>query len=172
MGATPNYGNLLGVIWGDYYDSNSPIFAAIGAATNIAIGSNPPYAASDFYAIYPQFNTVAFPTAVVNAYIALASSCLQKARYCEMWPISMSLFIAHYLTLWAQSAQSPNSNLGQIAASGIAIGIKTSKSAGDVSVGITPIDDLGGWGAFRLTIFGQQFATMAKTVGSGGMLIY
>lgn len=170
MGATPDYNGLLGVIWGDYWDGGSPVFASIGAASNVIVGSNPAYAAADFTALYPQFANI--PVGILNTYITLASVSLMQGRYQELWPVVMGLFIAHYVTLWAQSAQSPNATIAQIAASGLAIGIKTSKSAGDVSVGVSILNDLGGWGQFQLTLFGQQFASIAKAIGSAPILLY
>jgi hypothetical protein len=170
MGATPNYNALLGVIWGDWFDGSD--FASLSGASNIIVGTNPPYSKDDFFAIYPQFNNAAFPDAVINAYIYLATSSLVQARYFEMWPMVMALFIAHYLTMYAQSAQSPNTTMAQIAGSGLALGIKTSKSAGDVNVGMSILDDLKGWGTFQLTQFGQQFASIAKVIGSAPMQLY
>jgi hypothetical protein len=112
------------------------------------------------------------PLAVLNAYIYLATNSIFQARWCEMWTLAMALFIAHYATLWMQGeASSPNTTAAQAAASGLAIGIKTSKAVQDVSVGMQALD-LDGWGSFQLTIYGQQLATWANAVGSGMMLIY
>ncbi len=60
----------------------------------------------------------------------------------------------------------------QIAAQGVAQGILTSKSVGDVSASYSVLQGLEGWGAFNLTKYGQQLATMAKTVGSGPCMIW
>ena len=118
------------------------------------------------------FTTPLVPMTILQAYINLASASIQSLRWCEMWQFGMGLYIAHYCTLFLQAyAQGPGSSAGQVAAAGFAIGIKTSKSAGDVSVGIAVLEGLQDWGAYQLTIYGQQFATFAKALGSGGMLL-
>lgn len=110
------------------------------------------------------------PGAVLNAYIYLASNSIFQARWNEMWFIAMGLFIAHYCTLWLQGeAATPNATAAQAAASGLALGIKTSKSAGDVSVGIEAVL-IEGMGSWNLTLYGQELATWALTIGSGNML--
>lgn len=63
-------------------------------------------------------------------------------------------------------------NGAQIAAQGLAGGIQTSKSVGDVSVGYQVLTVLEPWGAWNLTTYGQQLATMANVIGSGPMVIY
>ncbi len=241
MAATPDYGALLGTIWGSYFDGVSPSF---GNASGIILGVNPPYSATDFFSMYPNFggtavsftcttdgttgvltavssvtglsvgtlvagagivdgskitaidagaNTVTInnnttaagsgvsvtaypsplvPLPILNAYIYLATSSLVLNRYQEMWQMVMAMFIAHYCTLWLQcQATTPNANAIQVATSGLALGIKTAKAAGNVSAGIMPLNDLEGWGTFQLTLYGQQFATIAKVIGSMPMLL-
>lgn len=239
--ATPDFNAEFGYSWGLDID----LFAylpTISTASNLVVGTNPPYNATDLFTIYPQFggtptkitgtvtqgsdtipdaSSVAglltgqyvtgagiaagatvlsvtgsavklslpctasggpvqvtiytapiVPAAVINAYIYLATSSIFMARWGEMWyALAMPLFIAHYLTLWAQGQSSPNSNAAQLAASGLAIGIKTSKSAGDVSVGVTAVL-IDGYGSWNLTLFGQELATLASVVGSGSALIW
>lgn len=60
----------------------------------------------------------------------------------------------------------------QIAAAGLAGGIQTSKSVGDVSVGYQALVSLENWGAWNLTKYGQILATMAAVVGMGPALIW
>lgn len=121
----------------------------------------------------PTTAATTIPTAVVSLYIALATASLVQARWQEQWPVAMSLFVAHYLTLYARAAGNPTSTIGQIAAGGLAFGIQVSKAVGDVSVSYQPII---GWleqfGAWNLTLYGQLLATMALTVGGGPMLLY
>lgn len=223
--------------WADGLDSLIPLLAAV---SNVLIGDNPPYSATDFFSMYPKFGgtpitftgtldgttgvvtgvssiagllagqyvsglgiqsgttlvsaigaTVTLsqpttqagtpvqisayvaplvPTPVLNAYIFLATSSVMQLRWQEMWLTAMALFIAHYCDLWLLGeASGPNATGAQAAASGLAQGIKTSKSAGDVSVGIQPVIIERG-GAFNLTLYGQQLLTLAETIGSGNML--
>jgi Protein of unknown function (DUF4054) len=60
----------------------------------------------------------------------------------------------------------------QIAAQGLAGGIQTSKSVGDVSVGYQTLESLKQFGAWQLTLYGQQLVTMAKAIGAGPAWIY
>lgn len=238
--AMPDFNSQLGYSRGIDVD----LFAflpTIATASNLVVGTNPPYNATDLFTLYPQFGgtptkitgtvtqgsdtipdassvaglltgqyvtgagiaagatvlsvigsvvklsqpctasggpvqltiytALIVPAAVINAYIFLASSSIFQARWGEMWMFAMGLFIGHYLTLWAMGQASPNSNAAQLAASGLAIGIKTSKSAGDVSVGVTPVL-IDGYGSWNLTLFGQELATWASVVGSGSALIW
>ena len=76
---------------------------------------------------------------------------------------------------WAvQAAQfsAAQASGAQIAAQGLAGGIQTAKSVGDVSVSYQPLASLEDWGQWNLTIYGQQLATMARVIGSGPMCIY
>jgi hypothetical protein len=170
--ATPDYDQYVSEIfgWGIEVGFAYPSWGLLAAA-NIAVGENPPYDSADFLAIYPQFTSV--PDAVIEAYLYVASISIMHARWFGMWKMAMGLYIAHYVTLWAQaSALGATSTVQQAAAAGLAIGITTSKAVHDVSVGSTPITGLENWGSYQLTIYGQQFATFAKAIGSGMAVIY
>lgn len=195
------------------------------------------------------------PTGVIQLYLNLAYASLVQARWQEMWYLAMSLFIAHYCTIYAQTdssevfetlataihgevpvgaipgtayalsgvppggslqaltknglfqtpgvdyvlvgaditltlttsvddtlyatwpiqtqvfqASAPNGAM--IAAAGLAGGIQTSKSVGDVSVSYQVLTALEDWGAWNLTKYGQLLATQARVIGSGPMIIY
>lgn len=236
-----DYDQLIDEIFGWPDDLSGP-FLLLSCASNVFVGTNPPYSATDLFALFPKFggtpltptgtvdgttatitnvssiagllagqylggfgipagatlvsasgSTVVIsapttqagnpvqltvyanpiiPTAVLNAYIALASAQIMQRRWLGSWTLGMGLFIAHYLTLWAMGQASNASTAAQIATRGLAIGIQTSKAAGDVSVGSTALSFDEQWGAYQLTIYGQQFATLAAGVGGGGMLIY
>lgn len=112
------------------------------------------------------------PVPVLVTFINLASACVQYARWLELWQLGMSLFVAHYCTLWLDSENQPGGTPGQVAGAGLANGILTSKSAGDVSAGYSPISGMEEWGAWQLTTYGQQFATLAKIVGWGPMYVW
>jgi hypothetical protein len=77
------------------------------------------------------------------------------------WPVQQQVF----------SPVAPVSGAA-VAAQGLAGGIQTSKSVGDVSVGYQTLSSLANWGAWNLTRYGQQLATMAAVVGSGPMVIW
>lgn len=193
------------------------------------------------------------PAAVVQVYINLATASLKQNLYQDSWLLAMSLFVAHYLTLWVETdapvmqtavqnvlhgevpqlvagdltgtlftitAAPPGGVLSlyrtgeytlayalvgtnltltapigsdtlyatwfttsttstvasptasQVAAQGLATGILTSKSVGDVSAGYTALESLKEFGAWQLTRYGQQLATLAKIIGSGPMVLW
>jgi hypothetical protein len=118
------------------------------------------------------WNAPPLPFAVIQAYIALASSCLIQARWLEQWPIAMSLFVAHFLTLYAQTDGNPNSTASQIASQGIATGVQVAKSVGDISVSYQALQGIEDWAAWNLTKYGQMLATMARVVGAGPLFLY
>jgi hypothetical protein len=121
--------------------------------------------------------TIPYPflLAIVN----LASASLVQARWQEMWPLAMGLYIAHYCTLYGYTDLPPGGSYTgiapyQVALQGYATGILASKAAGDLSVSYMTLSGFGlnNWGAFNLTSYGQQLATLAKVVGTGPMFLW
>jgi hypothetical protein len=112
------------------------------------------------------------PLAVLNVYINLASASIMQSRYQDGWALAMALYIAHFVTLWLQSDGTPATNAAQAAQQGMARGIQVSKSVGDTSVSFQPLQGIEDWGAWNLTMYGLQFATMARVIGSGPMVIW
>lgn len=152
----------------------------IGDASNIKIGSNPPFLLADFLATYPQYgpdaNTISIVSPViVQMYIDLANACIKEARWHSYWKVAMGWFVAHFCALYLQGAADPNSGAAAVKAAGEAKGLLTSETAGPVSASIdfnTIGQDLDGWAAWKLTIYGQQLATVGKLLGKGGMYVY
>jgi hypothetical protein len=149
----------------------SRLSPAIDEAANVVYGTNPAYASTDFLGMHPKFTTIV-PDAVLSAYVALANACLVQARYQDAWTIVMGLFISHFLTLYLQSDGTSSPSAAQAASSGLAKGIAISQSVGDVSVSYQATEGLDGWASWTLTSYGQQFATIAKVLGSGSMYIW
>lgn len=150
-------------------------FFDFGDGSNLRSGQNPPYTSADFLASYPQFDTNVIPAAVLTMYVNLANASIQEARWHDAWYVAMGWFIAHFCTLYLQGSAAPGSPAAQVMAAAEARGLKTSKSVGDVSVGIDYADiakDLDGWGSFKMTIYGQQLATMGRLTAQGGMYIW
>lgn len=92
--------------------------------------------------------------------ITLANPTAAQDTLYAVWPVQTQTF----------AASAPNG--AQIAAQGLAGGIQTSKSVGDVSVSYQTLEALADWGAWNLTSYGQQLATMARVIGSGPALIW
>ena len=90
--------------------------------------------------------------------------------------MTLNVPIADTDSFWAQwTIQVPVSvgaSASQVAAAGLASGILTSKSVGDVSAGYTATPSLEQFAAWNLTKAGQLLATMAKVIGSGPMVIW
>jgi hypothetical protein len=118
------------------------------------------------------WNATAVPVPVLLAFIALASASLVQPRWLDTWLVAMGWFVAHFATLYARSDGNPNSTPGQIASQGLAGGIQISKQAGDVSVSYATLQGIENWGAFNLTVYGQQLVTMARIIGMGPMMLY
>ena len=117
------------------------------------------------------WNAPLVPFMLIMAYINLASASLVQARWQDTWAFGMALYVAHFLTLYAESDGNPNSTITQAAASGLATGVLVSEAAGDVSDSFQPVQGLESWAAWNLTTYGQQLATFSKAIGSGPMLL-
>lgn len=149
----------------------------ISLASNIKpITNNPPFTSEQFLEVYPQFMNK-LPGSVMNFYINLANNSLSYSRWGDSWEMGMILFIAHHLTLYlmAMSGVDDNSSASKVVSASLAAGLTASKSAGSLSKSYdygSINDDLTGLGTWKLTLYGQQFATMAKLIGKGGSYIW
>lgn len=92
--------------------------------------------------------------------ITLSATTVLNDVLVAVWPVQTQVF----------TAIAPNG--AQVAAQGLAGGIQTSKSVGDVSVSYQVLTALEDWGSWNLTTYGQQLATMARIIGSGPMVIW
>lgn len=147
-------------------------------ASNLATQSNgnPNYKVEDFYLIFPFFQGKV-PQTMVEYYIGLAHSSLSYKQYGEQWNYAMSLYVAHFLTLYLQLSQglTEDSPVSSIIKNSLAQGLISSKSAGDLSLSYdySYIDnDLNSWAAWKMTKYGQIFASIAKLIGKPGSLIW
>ena len=111
----------------------------------------------------------------MQAWFNLAYASLSYNRYHELWRTCMGLFIAHWLTLFLQTKSNADDPIRNIVNAGLAKGVQTSKSAGDLSVSYdfsAVANDFEGWGTYKLTLFGQQFITLARLACKGGMVVW
>ena len=151
------------------------VFGIIAAASNIRTGDNPEYTVNDFLAAYPQFGGGTVPEVMLKAWVNMAQSSIHKARYHDAWEICMGLYIAHWLTLYLQTAAKADDAVQKKITAGLAKGLQSSKSAGDISVSYdfgSVNEDFAGWGTYKLTAYGQQFVTMARMYAVGGMVVW
>ncbi|GAB6170554.1 hypothetical protein JCM15765_03870 [Paradesulfitobacterium aromaticivorans] len=152
----------------------------VSNASNLRAGENPSYALGDFLSVYPQFGpdtngNYVVPTTILQMFINLANASLQESRYHDAWALCMGYFVAHFATLWLQGTVNAGSSAAQVLAAGKAQGLDTSESVGDVSVSTdysAIANDLNGWAAWKLTIYGTQLATIGKLVSRGGMMVW
>lgn len=157
--------------------TDDEIVSGIGlTASNMVGGTNPSYTIANFVAMYPQFTNPggAISDVIIQIYINLATATVQHDRWLDAWEVGMSLFVAHFLTLHIMGTASAGSPAATVIASGQARGLTTSRSAGDVSASTDYNlvgQDLNGWAAWKLTIYGTQYATLAKIIGMGGMYV-
>lgn len=154
--------------------------SAVSSASNIRIGTNPPYTLDDFIQEYPQFKTDSednylVPQILVQKYVNLAHTCIKEARWGDMWNLAMGWFVAHFCTLYLQSAGDPNSGAAAVIQAGRAKGLDTSVSAGGVSASTDYsmiANSIDGWVNWKLTVYGTQIITFGRLAGKGGMYIY
>lgn len=151
------------------------VYSIIANASNIR-GTNddvPEYTFDTLCTMYPQFLDV--DEVVANAWIAIATSSLSYARWRHLWEMGVSLYVAHFLTLYAQTLNDPSRGLMVNVEAGLAKGVITSKSVSDMSVSYdfgSVANETQGWGTFNQTMFGLQFVQFAKLVSKGGMTIW
>ena len=146
---------------------------AYAVASNIRDGDNPPYTVADFRAAMPGFTAEIISDALLGFYVNLAHAVVKEARWHALWPEGMRLYIAHLVTLYLQRPED-GATPAEIQAAGKVSGAVNNKSVGAVSVGYDTsqaTQDLTGWGALKLTTYGVQFASFARLLGKGGMLV-
>jgi hypothetical protein len=149
------------------------IYGIIAAASNIRSEDHPSYTADDFKTMYPQFGEV--PDVVLQAWLNVALATLQYGRWKGYWTLGVGLFIAHFLTLYLQTMTPAGVSTAKILESGLAKGVVSSKSAGDLSKSYdfgAIASEFDGWGTYKQTVFGQQLVHFARLVGKGGMTVW
>ena len=154
----------------DSFTSGGPITAA----ANIKDGTNPTYDITAFLLAYPQFTDIV-PSAILQNFIDYAHACVKKTRYKAAWIICMGFFVAHFATLYLQSAKSAGTAAEEVMAAAEARGLVTGETVDGVSytTDVNAVNnDLNGWAQWKLTQFGVQFASFARIYGKGGMYVW
>lgn len=168
-----DYWSMLG------YNNNALMMMDIfgGSASNIIKTENPEYTQEMFSENFPVFlfsedGSVegSIPVPVFNLFKTMADASLKYDRYKSLWKYVMGLYIAHYLTLFLQTQQGEPSATSALQGA-TPKGIATSKSVDGLSLSYDFMDiqtDLAGYGTYKLTIYGQQLATLTKPYGKPG----
>ena len=120
----------------------------------------------DFLAFYPQFGSV--PSVVLDEYVAQAT--LRFEDFLDSKEEARRLYIAHKLTLYAQSWEAAQSGsptargMAALKSAGVAAQA-LSKSVGGVSVSKTEgsaISSIAGFAEWKQTVYGLQLISLAK----------
>ncbi len=108
------------------------------------------------------------PLIVILSYVTLARASVMHQRYHESWFMAVSLFVAHYCTLFMRTESGePNLTASQVASSGLTKGIIVHRQAGDVSATSQIIEGYEQWGAWGETQYGELFMTIARATSMG-----
>ena len=114
-------------------------------------------------------------TDLMDLFIEMASSSLIESRWKTKWKFAMSLYVAHFLTLWLRTQSGPNTTAAQVVATAQALLVTSSKSVGGVSVSYdtsTINGSLPGWGDWLTTSYGTQLAQLAAYLPSARAGMY
>lgn len=114
---------------------------------------------------FPEFSdTTVYPTPQVAFWAALAEKMVLECVWKDVWETGVKLYVAHEITLAAQSSKAAAVG-GTPGSQG---GIANNKTVGSVTVGYdsqsTSEKDAGWW---NLTTYGKQFFRLMKIFGAG-----
>lgn len=166
--------------WGD--NPMLPLFeGAKRTAANIpAPGEQGNYSADDFAEDYPEFYTLTdgvytpmLPAAMLERFIESANAAVIPSRWGSDWRLAVGLYTAHLVALRLQT-YSDGSTPGAAAANSANVGTVKTATLGDTSIGYDNTATNAGtekWGAWNLTKYGSQLATMARMLGIAGTYV-
>lgn len=147
-------------------------------ASNVKGGANPPFTLDDFKTLYPHFfggDVPAVPDAMYASVLTMAHGAIKASRYKSAWRLCMGLFVAHFITLYLESAASGGGDGGGgVVESGKTKGNISSMSVDGVAVAFDSsqtLSDLDGFAGWKSTNYGVQLATIAKMYSMGGMYV-
>ena len=166
--------------WGD--NPMLPLFeGAKRTAANIpAPGEQGNYSADDFAEDYPEFYTLTdgvytpmLPAAMLERFIESANAAVIPSRWGSDWRLAVGLYTAHLVALRMQT-YADGSTPGAAASNSANVGTVKSASMGDTSISYDNAATNAGtekWGAWNLTKYGSQLATMARMLGIAGTYV-
>lgn len=111
-------------------------------------------------------DTVKYPTTMISFWATLAEKLVLECIWKDCWTAGVKLYVAHEITLAAQSAAA-----GKIGGTpGTFGGIPNTKTVGSVTAGYdaqgNSEKDAGYW---NLTNYGKQFIRLARIFGAGAV---
>lgn len=115
-----------------------------------------------FRSHFPEFaDDTIYPDGIVEFWSSIGEQRLNSTRWGGLYSVGVELFTAHNIALQVRDIAG---NPGQ------ANVLKSSKSAGDVSVGIdTAATSVEGAGHWNLTTYGTRFKELQRIAGMGGI---
>jgi hypothetical protein len=159
-----------------------PLFeGAKRTAANIpAPGEQGNYSADDFAEDYPEFYTLTdgvytpmLPAAMLERFIESANAAVIPSRWGSDWRLAVGLYTAHLVALRMQT-YADGSTPSAAASNSANVGTVKSASMGDTSISYDNAATNAGtekWGAWNLTKYGSQLATMARMLGIAGTYV-
>lgn len=148
----------------------------ISEASNLRRSENPKFTIGDFFSFYPQFQVLdELPESIIQLYLDFALDVVNIARWGNQFKLGVCLFTAHFVSLYLMSATPEGASAQEVLNSAQMRGVISSKSVHDVSVSYDyslAVSEVDKWGNFGLTIYGNQFVSIAKLMGKGGMYIW
>lgn len=121
--------------------------------------------ASQFRDQFPEFcDTTTYPEDIVSRWIGIAVKLLPESRWQDMLDVGVGLYTAHHLAIQTRNMKA-GATPGQVS------GVIASKAVDKVSVSYdTSAASLGlNAGHWALTVYGNQFLTLARMAGTGGI---
>lgn len=120
-----------------------------------------------FRLAFPEFeDTAKYPDALLSGWGAVAAQFVDSRRWRSNADLGVNLYVAHEITLQAQSLAT--SAVGGIP--GNQSGPVNTKTVGSVTVGYDTAQSAekdGGW--WNLTVYGKQFYRLARMYGVGAI---
>ncbi len=141
-------------------------------AANLKSKNGQEVSLQDFLTLYPCFENV--NPEVLALMLQQANDTVLESRWHARWKLGVCLYAAHLLTLYLKTSVPEGADDAAVSAAGQSRGAVTSKSVGGISVSYGTSEatgDLVGYGSLKDTIYGQQFASMARLVGRGMMVV-
>ena len=105
-------------------------------------------------------------------YLDFAHHCITYQRWRNSFQIAISLFVAHFCTLYLQSFSDTTAQ--SVINAGQSKGLVASKAVDGVSVSYdysTALQGLSEWGGWTMTAYGTQLAMLAKLYGKGMFVV-
>ena len=148
----------------------------LSVANNVPVENAYKITIEDFAKIMPQFfdkdGACLVPSNAVELFLQDANNSILQCRWLDKWEYGVCLYIAHTFTLYLRNYKPSNDTAQGAAATGTVQGLVSSSSLGDTSISFENggiMTGIARWGVLASTSYGQQYASMARMVGIGGM---